>query len=74
MFKFLLITGLIVYVIYKIGSFFFRAGAAAQHFREYQAKQSRGFQPNNQQQPNGKATKEGKFKGGEYIDYEEVKK
>jgi hypothetical protein len=65
MLKFLLILGIIVYLIYKIGSFFFRAGAASQQFRNFQQQQPPG---------NGSAkTKKTKFKGGEYIDYEEVK-
>ena len=69
MIKFLLILALVVYAVYKIGSLFFRAGAASQHFRN----------PNRQDfdrnvNTNGKAKKsEEKFKGGEYIDYEEIK-
>jgi hypothetical protein len=67
MFKFLLILGLILYVIYKIGTLFFRAGAASQQFRN--PNQNQNFnQPNNQQQKKDK-----KFKGGEYVDYEEIK-
>jgi hypothetical protein len=65
--KYLLIFGILIYVFYKIGSFFFKAGAAAQQLRNFQ----------NQSRPNGKANtakgKEAKVKGGEYIDYEEVK-
>ena len=65
MFKFLLILGLIVYSIYKIGTMFFRAGAASQQFKNQQT----------QKNFNGKnpAQKKSEFKGGEYIDYEEVK-
>lgn len=71
MFKFLLILGLIVYVIYKIGSLFFRAGAASQQFRN---QQQRNFQGNNARPSSQQAKKKaGDFKGGEYIDYEEVK-
>jgi hypothetical protein len=67
MFKFLLIVGLILYVIYKIGTLFFRAGAASQNLRN--PNQNQNFnQPNNQQQKKDK-----KFKGGEYVDYEEIK-
>jgi hypothetical protein len=72
MLKFLLIVGIIVYLIYKIGSFFYRAGAASQHFRQYQDQQRRDFEARNN--PPKKATKDGKFSGGEYIDYEEIKK
>jgi hypothetical protein len=67
MFKFLLIVGLILYVIYKIGTLFFRAGAASQNFRNPNQNQNVN-QPNNQQ-----AKKDKKFKGGEYVDYEEIK-
>ena len=65
MLRFLIILGLITYVIYKIGSFFFRAGAASQELRNYKQRD----------QANAKATKaqKGKIKGGDYVDYEEVK-
>lgn len=71
MFKFLLITGIVVYLIYKIGSFFFRAGAAAQQFKRYEEEKRGDFG----QSPNKAPRKapNGKVKGGEYIDYEEVK-
>ena len=64
MLKLLIIIGLILYVLYKIGSFFFRAGAASQQFRNQQ-----GPAPQNKSSKGQKAT----YKGGEYIDYEEVK-
>ena len=67
MFKFLLIIGLVLYVIYKIGTLFFRAGAASQQFRNHQ--QQGNF--NNQQPPRSK--QKPKNTAGEYIDYEEVK-
>jgi hypothetical protein len=65
--KFLLILGIIVYLIYKIGGMFFQAGAASQQFR--------GRQPDNDRQPvtPKQPKKESKLKGGEYIDYEEIK-
>ncbi|HYG18901.1 MAG TPA: hypothetical protein VD816_08225 [Ohtaekwangia sp.] len=66
--KYLLILGLLVYVFYKIGSFFFRAGAAAQQLRNMQQQQR---QAGNGQ--NTKAHKKQNVKGGEYVDYEEVK-
>jgi hypothetical protein len=66
MFKFLLILGLVLYVIYKIGTLFFRAGAASQQFRNNQ--QQANF---NQQQARTK--QKPKNTAGEYIDYEEVK-
>jgi hypothetical protein len=65
MFKFLLILGLLVYVFYKIGSFFFRAGAASQELKDYKQQQQR--------QANPSSKKKARVKGGEYVDYEEVK-
>jgi flagellar biogenesis protein FliO len=64
LFRLLLIIGLITYVIYKIGSFFFRAGAATQELKDLK---------NKQQGPSSSKTKKGKINGGDYIDYEEVK-
>lgn len=69
MFRFLLILGLIVYAIYKIGSLFFRAGAASQQLRN---QQQRNFDNNVGADPRARKSNGGK-KGGEYIDYEEVK-
>jgi len=71
MFRFLLILGIIVYAIYKIGSLFFRAGAAAQHLRDQQRK---NFDGNvNADAPGPRKNSKGGSKPGEYIDYEEVK-
>jgi len=69
MFRFLLILSLIVYAIYKIGSLFFRAGAASQQLRN---QQQRNFDDNVGSDPRATKAKSG-TKGGEYIDYEEVK-
>lgn len=66
MFKFLLLLGLILYVIYKVGSLFFRAGAASQQFRNQHRHHENGNPDTNQKAKT-------KFKGGEYIDYEEIK-
>ncbi len=67
--KFLLILALIVYIIYKIGSLFFRAGAASQQLRDQQRK---NFDPNFNRDRNA-AKKKASTKPGDYIDYEEVK-
>lgn len=69
MFRLLLILSLIVYVIYKIGSLFFRAGAASQQLRN---QQQRNFDNNVNSDPRASKPKGG-AKAGEYIDYEEVK-
>lgn len=63
MFKFLLIVVLVGYVVFKIGSFFFRAGAASQQFRYQQRRPEADTKRNSR----------GTVKGGDYIDYEEVK-
>jgi hypothetical protein len=67
MFKFLLIIAVITYVLYKLGSFLFKVGAASQQFRNNQASGNINA--------NGRAAKTGKKPKicGEYIDYEEVK-
>lgn len=71
MFRLLIIISLVVYVIYKVGSLFFRAGAASQQLRD---QQRRAFEANNAN-ANGpsKKTSKSNSKPGEYIDYEEVK-
>ena len=66
MLRFLIILGIIVYIMYKVGSFFFRAGAASQELKNFKQKQS----DNNNASRKGS---KGKINGGEYVDYEEVK-
>lgn len=71
MFRLLIIISLVVYVIYKVGSLFFRAGAASQLLRDQQRK---NFEANNTNAGGpAKKTTKGSSKPGEYIDYEEVK-
>lgn len=70
MFKFLLIVGIVAYLLYKIGSFFFRAGAAAAQLRNFQEQQKKGFTAEKTQPKKPKNN----INGGEYIDYEEIKK
>lgn len=69
MFKFLLIFGVVSYILYKIGSFFFRAGAAAQQLRNMQNQQQQ--QQRFQSEQSRKKSRKGK--SGEYVDFEEVK-
>lgn len=64
MLKFLIITTLVLYLIYKVGSLFFKAGAASQHLRDQQRRTVDGDEKKN---------RKGNSKPGEYIDYEEVK-
>ena len=68
MYKFLLILSIIGYLLYKIGGFFFKAGAASQQYRQ------QGRKPQNSvNTDSSKDKKNGHIKGGDYIDYEEVK-
>jgi len=66
MFRFLVILGLIVYAIYKIGGLFFRAGAASQALKEQERRNVKANTP-------PKLCRGDSKKAGEYIDYEEVK-
>lgn len=67
MIKFLLIVGITAYILYKVGSFLFRIGAASQQFRNNEA--SGNINGNGS---GAKSQKKPKI-SGEYIDYEEVK-
>ncbi|MCW5909660.1 MAG: DUF4834 domain-containing protein [Cyclobacteriaceae bacterium] len=70
--RFLIILGLIGYVLYKVGGLFFRAGAASQQGRYQASRRSPGGNVNVDAAPK-KSTNKGAIKGGEYVDYEEVK-
>lgn len=63
MLKILLIFGITAYILYKVGSFLFKIGAASQQFRENQGNINH----------NGRAKPKKPKISGEYIDYEEVK-
>ena len=67
MFKLLLIFGIAAYILYKVGSFLFKIGAASQQFRDNQSPGNiNGNRP-------GAKDKKKPHITGEYIDYEEVK-
>jgi len=77
MFRLLLILGIITYLIYKVGSFFFKAGAASQQLRD---QQRRNFEAPVNNPPQKRSafdqttdTQSRKDRAGDYIDYEEVK-
>lgn len=76
MFKFLLIVFLISYIIYKVGGFFFRiltlGGTSQRPPRNQPPRRPPGANVNVDYSPEKKNSK-GDFKGGEYVDYEEVK-
>lgn len=63
LYKVLLFLAIITYILYKVGSFFFRAGAISQQMRQ-QKEQGKGP---------AKRRGDGKIKGGDYVDYEEVR-
>lgn len=68
MLKFLLIIAISIYVLSKIGRFFFGLGMSQN--RSYQRPADGNVNVNSTASKNkGKAT----VKGGEYIDYEEIK-
>jgi hypothetical protein len=71
MLKFLLILALSLYILSKIGGFLFRGGTASRQFRSHQHRQSDG--KIHVDDPSRKGKKPGNFKGGDYVDYEEVK-
>lgn len=80
MFKFLLILFLIGYLFFKIGGFLFRLflGRTAKAAQERQYKQNNkgrttkdGINIDHIPNQKGKRTG-GNFKGGEYVDYEEL--
>jgi hypothetical protein len=72
MFKFLLILFLIVYVVYKVGGLFFRAGAASQ--QQFRNAAPRRDGTINMDSIPKKENRKNTINGGDYIDYEEVKK
>jgi len=66
MIKGLIIVTIAFYVFYKVSSFFFKAGAASQQLRQQQS--------NRHAKNDGRKSKDkNNMKGGEYVDYEEVK-
>ncbi len=69
MLRLLIILALSLYVLSKIGGFFFRIGAASQN-RNPQPRRPEGNIHGDQEQ---KKNKRGNIKGGDYVDYEEVK-
>lgn len=85
MFKFLLITFLICYLLFKVGGYIFRAFfwtlGNKMHNAQFNDSRSSSANPRppnsnvdiDYMPKNGKEKKAKEFKGGEYVDYEEVK-
>ena len=69
MLKLLIILALSIYVISKVSGFFFRVGTASQNRNHNQHKPEGSIHVD----PNQKKDKRGTIKGGDYVDYEEVK-
>jgi hypothetical protein len=72
MLRFLIIIGLVAYVLYKLGSLFYRAGANSQQIRNPQQRRPQGGNVNIDFDPSEKR-KKGSTREGEYVDYEEIK-
>ena len=70
MLKFLLIIALSLYVLSKIGGFLFRTGASSQQNRTQHRKPDGSVHVDSAP---GKERKSSSIKGGDYVDYEEVK-
>jgi hypothetical protein len=68
--KLIIILALVAYILSKVGGLFFRAGAASQQNRNFQQRKSEG---NINVDSVPKKDKRGNIKGGDYVDYEEVK-
>jgi hypothetical protein len=68
MLKFLVIIALALYILSKIGGFLFRIGAASQN-RNTHSRRSGSVNAD----VNQKKDKRGAIKGGDYVDYEEIK-
>ena len=69
MLRLLIILSPSLYVLSKIGGFFFRIGAASQN----RNPQSRKPEGSINVDSNQKKDKRGTIKGGDYVDYEDVK-
>ena len=70
MIRLLIILALVIYIVSKLGGFFFRAGAASQRGRNFQQRRPEGSVHVDR---SAKKEKRGDIKGGDYVDYEEVK-
>ena len=69
MLKFLLILALSLYILSKIGGFFYRAGASSQQPQQQPKKPQGSVRVDKNPGKGQKST----FSGGDYVDYEEVK-
>ncbi len=70
MLKFLIILALTLYILSKVGGFLFRSGSSSQAYRSQQQKPEGTIHVDS---PPRKERKNSDVKGGDYVDYEEVK-
>jgi len=69
MLRLLVIVALGLYILSKIGGFFFRIGAASQNRNSQPRKPGGSIHVDVNQKKDKRST----IKGGDYVDYEEVK-
>lgn len=69
MLKLLIILTLVIYILSKVGGFFFRVGASSQNRNSQQRRSG----ANSNADGSVKKERRGTIKGGDYVDYEEVK-
>ena len=69
MIRLLIILALIVYVLSKLSGIFFRAGAPSQRNKNFQQRRPEG----SVHVDSAPKKEKGGIKGGDYVDYEEVK-
>ena len=70
MLKFLLILVLGIYILTKVGAFLFRGGASSQQYRTQPRKPDGKIHVDSAPPKDRKGSS---IKGGDYVDYEEVK-
>ena len=81
MLKFFLITFLVFYLLFRFGGFLFRLlfGISSPKSRSYSESNGKSRSGNTKEDvnidyiPKDKRDSNGKYRGGDYIDYEEVK-
>lgn len=78
MIKFLLIAVLVIYSFYRVANFLFKVvfgGFGRNQFNstQYQRRKAPNSNLNVDQAPGAKTEKKDDFKGGDYVDFEEVK-
>ncbi len=78
MIKFILIATLVIYSFYRVASFLFKIilggfGKGQFNSTQYRQRQAQGDNVNINRAPRRKMNKQDSYKGGEYVDFKEVK-